>query len=235
MEASGFDMDNVSDGKAVGDRKAVSDGKAICDGKSVGDGKAICDGKAVSDGKAMGDAADGRLRETVVSRMVVARGLAISYERLLVELPGGASAQRDVIRHPGGCGVVAVDANGDVYLVRQHRVAIDKVTLEIPAGKLDAGELPLDCAMRELREETGVTASEIREIACIYTTPGFCDEALHIFLATGLSRGDSDPDEGEFVEAVRMPLAQLADMAMRGEIQDSKTVFGILYAARAML
>jgi ADP-ribose pyrophosphatase len=175
-----------------------------------------------------------RLRETVVGRETVADGHIIRYERLEVELPGGARAPRDLIRHPGASAVVPVDENGDVYLVRQHRVAIDKVTLEIPAGKLDAGEPPLACAERELREETGVAAREIREVACIYTTPGFCDEAIHIFLATGLSRGDAAPDDGELVDVVRMPLGRLAEMAMRGEIQDAKTAFGILYAARAL-
>ena len=178
--------------------------------------------------------ADARLLEEVVSREAVADGCIIKYERLTVALPGGARAVREAIRHPGACAVVPVDADGCVYLVRQHRVVVGKVTLEIPAGKLDAGEEPIACAKRELREETGVAARDIREIACIYTSPGFCDEAIHVFLATELSQGDAAPDEGEFVDVVRMPLARLADMVMRGEIQDSKTAFGILYAARAL-
>ena len=183
----------------------------------------------------MDGAADGRLRESIVGREAVAEGRIIKFEKLTVELPGGARAIRDFVRHPGACAVVPVDADGGVYLVRQHRVAIDEVTIEVPAGKLDAGEAPPACAARELREETGIVADDMREVACLYSTPGFCDEKIHIFLATGLRRGDAAPDEGELVDVVRMPLARLADMVMRGEVRDSKTAFGILYAARALL
>ena len=133
--------------------------------------------------------------------------------------------------HKGAAAVVPVFDNGDTLLVRQHRVAVDRVTLEIPAGKLDsASEDPLDCATRELREETGLSAERMTRLTTLLTTPGFCTEKIAVYLAQGLSQGDTHPDEDEFLGLVRLPLEEAFEMVMRGEICDSKTICGLMMA-----
>ncbi len=117
-----------------------------------------------------------------------------------VELPNGRVTGRDLVRHPGAAAVVALTETGKIVLVRQYRTAIDRVTVEIPAGKLDPGEDPLDCAKRELLEETGFSAGRIQYLTTIATTPGFCDEVIHIYMATGLTFSGANPDDDEFVE-----------------------------------
>ena len=121
--------------------------------------------------------------------------------------------------------------NGDTLLVRQHRVAVDRVTLEIPAGKLDSvNEDPLDCATRELREETGLSAERMTCLTTLLTTPGFCTEKIAVYLAQGLSQGDTHPDEDEFLGLVRLPLEEAFEMVMHGEICDGKTICGLMMA-----
>lgn len=127
--------------------------------------------------------------------------------------------------------MIALDQQGQVVLVRQHRVAIDQVTLEIPAGKLDSPtEDPFVCAQRELSEETGLTAEHWQKLTCLETTPGFCNERIHLYLATGLHQGNSHPDEDEFVDVVRMPLAQAVEQVMNGTFRDGKTALALLMA-----
>jgi ADP-ribose pyrophosphatase len=131
--------------------------------------------------------------------------------------------------------IVPVDAGKNVYLVRQFRAPLEKVTFEIPAGKLDkSGEDRLQAAKRELREETGFQAENWTKLTDLATTPGFCTEVISIYLATGLSAGETDFDEDEFLNLVKMPLSEADDMVMRGEICDSKTVCGILMATRVL-
>lgn len=132
----------------------------------------------------------------------------------------------------GAAAVVAIDDEGQVILVRQHRVAVGRQTLELPAGKLDSPEEdPLVCARRELSEETGLEAECWQPLTVLETTPGFCTERIHIWLATGLKQGDAHPDEGEFVALQRMPLSKAVELVMNGSIRDGKTVTGILMAA----
>ena len=172
--------------------------------------------------------------EALLSRETRYDGKVFRIESLSVRLPNGRTAGRDVLRHSGGACVVPVDAEGNVHLVRQYRVAIAQETLEIPAGKLEPGEAPLACAVRELREETGLSADRLEKLTAIHTTPGYSDEVLHIYLATGLTKSEACPDPDEFVTAVSHPLEECLRFVEDGTVTDSKTVVGILAAARRL-
>ena len=174
------------------------------------------------------------LREVIEKKVVLHKGKVVRFEELTITTPGGNSALRDIIRHPGGCVIVPVDDEGYIYLVRQYRVAFEKMMLEFPAGKLDPGEEPVICAARELVEETGFRATTLRRITSIYSSPGFCDEEIHVFIATGLIAGATDPDEDEFIEVVRYKLDELIALVMNGEIRDAKTVVGTLILEREL-
>jgi ADP-ribose pyrophosphatase len=137
-------------------------------------------------------------------------------------------AQRDVVRHPGAVAIVALTDDGRICLVRQYRTALGRVTVEIPAGKLDPGEDPLECANRELLEETGMRAERMAFLTTIATGVGFCDELIHMYMATGLSFAASDPDADEFINVDLVPLDELIDAVLDGRIEDCKTVTGAL-------
>ncbi len=174
--------------------------------------------------------AEGTLGETEVYR-----GRVFSVGERTVRLPDGRQAPREIVHHLGAAAVVPVDAQGRVTLVRQFRTAIGAVTLEIPAGKLDtAQENPLDCAHRELMEETGLAAERMELLTRLTPTPGYCTEVVNLYLATELSKGRMRLDEDEFLTVERMPLAEAADMVMRGELADAKTAVGILMASRKL-
>src|SRR5918996_4749365 len=138
----------------------------------------------------------------------------------------GSTAEREIVAHPGAVAVIAHDGE-TLYMVRQPREAVgEEALLELPAGKLDVeGETPLECARRELAEEVGVEADDWRELKRIYTSPGFAEELVHIFLATGLRQVGSNPDAEERLEVVRLPLAEL-DRAL-AECMDSKSLIGL--------
>lgn len=173
-----------------------------------------------------------RLTEKFLESKVVFPGVIIRLEHWQVELPNGDKAVREVACHPGASAVVALDDEGQVILVRQHRIAVGRITLEVPAGKLDsADEDPLLCAQRELSEETGLTAENWRKLTCMETTPGFCNERIHLYLATGLKQGDCHPDEDEFVDVTRMPLKEAVAKVMAGEIRDGKTALALMMAS----
>jgi ADP-ribose pyrophosphatase len=151
-----------------------------------------------------------------------------------VEYPSGNTTVREVARHAGGAVVVPVLDDGRVVLIRQHRYPLDEVIWELPAGKLDRGEDPLACAKRELEEETGYAASEWKLLNSIFTTPGFCDEVLHIYLARGLRQtpGGRRPEEGEESMTVHeVPFTEAVRMVSAMEIRDGKSICGILQAA----
>ena len=171
------------------------------------------------------------LREIPVSSESIFEGKILHVERWQVTCPNGSPAMREIVVHKGAAAVVPVYEDGTTILVRQHRVSVDRVTLEIPAGKLDsADEDPYDCAVRELEEETGLTADRFTLLTSLLTTPGFCTEKIGIYLAQGLHQGQTHPDEDEFLGLVRMPLDEAIAMVMRGEIRDSKTICGLLMA-----
>ena len=152
-----------------------------------------------------------------------------------VELHGGGRATREVCEHLGGVGILPLDAAGQVLLVRQFRYPFGELLLEIPAGKLDhgPGEDHYACGVRELREETGCTADEITYLGCIYPSPGFLTEVTHLYAARGLHAGEMQPDEGEFLELVRIPADELERRIAAGEIRDAKTV-AAMYRARLL-
>ncbi len=163
-------------------------------------------------------------------------GRVISLDVDTVRFPDGSSGELEMVRHPGASAVVPFlsDPAGDdpqILLIRQYRYAAEGYLYEIPAGRLDDGEDPRACAARELREETGCSAEKVEHLFTMYTTPGFTDEKIHLFMATGLTQGETAHEADEFVEMVPMPLSRVLAMIQQGEIQDSKTALGILYAA----
>ena len=171
------------------------------------------------------------LEEKRVSGETVYNGKIIKLEKDIARLPDGSEATREVVRHPGGVGVVTVDEDGYVYMVRQYRYPFGENTLEIPAGKLDGkDEDPRLAGIRELKEETGFTAKNFEFLGSFFATPGFCDEIIRIFLATDLTAGETDPDDDEFLECEKYKFDELMKMIEKGEIRDMKTVTGILLA-----
>lgn len=174
------------------------------------------------------DPRDAALAEVPVSEDVAWTGRIFNVDRLNVKLPDGRVAIRDVVRHPGAVAIVALTEDGRICLVRQYRTALGRVTVEIPAGKLDPGEDPLECANRELLEETGMEAEKIAFLTTIATSDGFCDELIHIYMATGLSFTQSSPDADEFINVDLVPLSELVDAVLDGRIEDAKTVVGAL-------
>ena len=163
-------------------------------------------------------------------------GRIINLDLDRVRFPDGSEGELEMVRHPGASAVVPLlsDPLGDnpqVLLIRQYRYAAEQFLYEIPAGRLDLGESPLECARRELREETGCDAQRVEPLTTIYTTPGFTDERIHLFLATGLVQGAAQREADEFIEAEPMPLSRALDLIRSGEISDGKTIIGLLYAA----
>lgn len=175
------------------------------------------------------------LIETYQDGKVVFDGKIIRLEHWTVKLPNGNLALREVACHPGASAVVALDEDGNVILVQQYRAPIGRLTLEIPAGKLDSAEEdPFECARRELSEETGLIAENWRKLTVLETTPGFCNERIHLYLATGLKQGETHPDEDEFVATTRMPLKDAVAKVMDGTFRDGKTALGIMMASAAL-
>lgn len=174
------------------------------------------------------DPLDEGLTERVDNEDVVFRGLVFDIDRLRVTLPNGRTAERDVLRHPGAVAIVAITEDGRICLVRQYRATLGRVTVEIPAGKLAPGEDPLDCAERELREETGMRAEKTAYLTTIATSVGFSDELIHIYMATGLTFVGSSPDTDEFINVDLVELPELIDAVLDGKIEDVKTIVGAL-------
>jgi len=157
-----------------------------------------------------------------------------------VRFPDGSTGQLELIRHPGAAAIVpcASDPPGadpTILLIRQYRYATGGQLWEIPAGTLDPGEDPEACARRELMEETGVTAARLQRLTSIWTTPGFTNEVIHLYLATGLTTGEPSRERDEFIEVVPQPLSRVLALIREGEIRDAKTVVAILYMAAFVL
>lgn len=174
------------------------------------------------------DPRDAGLAEHPLTEDVAWTGRIFNVNRLQVELPDGRRALRDVVRHPGAVAIVALTEEGRICLVRQYRTALGRVTVEIPAGKLSAGEDPLECANRELLEETGMVAEKMAFLTTIASSDGFCDELIHIYMATGLTFAKSSPDDDEFINVDLVEVSELIDAVLDGRIEDAKTVVGAL-------
>jgi ADP-ribose pyrophosphatase len=164
------------------------------------------------------------LTEERVEGRAVFKGRVVTVQLDTVKLPNGRLAEREVVNHPGGVAVLALDEGQNVTLVRQYRYPIGRLLLELPAGKLDPNEDHRVAAARELEEETGLQAREWTYLGYILASPGFCDEALHMYLAQGLTRAKRHPDEDEFLDVLSMPFAQLERQVMDATITDAKTV-----------
>lgn len=174
---------------------------------------------------------DTGLIETFSSRKTVWKGRAVNFVVDTVILPDGKKATREFLDHPGAVGVVPWLDEDTIVMVRQYRHPVFKVTLELPAGKLDKGENKLACVKRELAEETGYTATSIKPLINYWPTPAFANEVLHLYTATGLVPGKIHADEDEFIEAVHVPFKKALAMVLDGRIMDSKTVIAILASA----
>ncbi|EPR13332.1 NUDIX domain-containing protein [Ruminiclostridium papyrosolvens] len=163
------------------------------------------------------------------------KGNIIKVQNLTVSLPNGKEATRDIVLHPGASVVVPINEKGELYMVKQFRKPLDMTTLELPAGKLDsAGEDPKLCAERELMEETGLRAGKIEHLISIHTTPGFCNEVIHMYAATELTQGDSCTDEDEFLDVEKIHISKLVDMILNHEITDAKTIIGVMMAEKIL-
>ena len=153
-----------------------------------------------------------------------------------IRYPDGSEADVDIVRHSGASAVVPFlsDPEGEdpqILLLRQYRYAADGYLYELPAGRLDPGETPADCAARELKEETGCTAKQMEPLITMVTTPGFTDERIHLFMATDLTHGEHAREADEFADVIVMRLSEALELIQRGEIVDGKTALGLLYAA----
>ena len=163
-------------------------------------------------------------------------GRVINLDLDQVRFPNGKVGELEMIRHSGASAVLPflADPAGEdptILLIRQYRYAADGFIYEIPAGRLEAGEPPEQCAVRELREETGCTAAKMEHLYTMYTTPGFTDERIHLFVATGLERGESALEQDEFVEVVPTTMSAALRLIKDGTINDAKTALSILYVA----
>ncbi len=168
--------------------------------------------------------------EKTINSELTFKGKVLSLYNDEVRLPNGRISHREVVRHRGAVCVLPISEEGDVYLVNQYRYPVDCVLLEAPAGKLEAGENPDDCAVRELKEETGITAGRITSLGKMIVSPGYCDEIIYLYAAQELSYGEQHPDEDEFLEVCRIPLIKAREMILSGEISDAKTQLILLKA-----
>ncbi|WP_058485415.1 NUDIX domain-containing protein [Defluviitalea phaphyphila] len=155
------------------------------------------------------------------------KGKIISLVKDTIELPDGRTTTRDVVLHNGAAAIVPVDNQGNILFVRQYRHPAKEELIEIPAGTLEKGEDPLECAKRELEEETGYKASKFSYICSMYTAVGFCTEIIHIYLAKDLVKTNQNLDEDEFITIEKYSLKEAIDMIFHGIIKDSKTIAGI--------
>jgi ADP-ribose pyrophosphatase len=179
-----------------------------------------------------GDA--GMKSEETLSSETVFEGRVIGLRVDAVRLPNGRSGVREVVEHDESVVIVPVTGDGEVLLVRQYRYPVGEAILEAPAGGVDAGETPHECARRELREETGYDAGTLQSLGWFWVSPGFCTEKMHAFLAADLTHSPLEPDEDEAIETVALPARQAVERARSGDLHDSKTIAALLMAAPAL-
>lgn len=167
--------------------------------------------------------------EKTISTENIFDGKVIKVEIANIELPNGKTATREIVRHKGAVGILAITEENKIILVKQYRKALEQMIIEIPAGKLEINENPEACAIRELKEETGYTASNINFIHKFYTSPGFANELIYLYEARNLIKGEAKPDEDEFVEILELSLAEVDFLITSGQIVDAKTLVAVYY------
>lgn len=171
---------------------------------------------------------EGRIRGEKLGSEYIYQGKVVSLRVDSLKLPSGRISRREIVEHAPCVGIVALDPQGNVLLVRQMREAVGKELLEIPAGKLEPGENPSKCLERELQEETGYSAGKLESLGGFYTSPGFCSEYIHLYLASELRPSGRGPNPDEISEIVRIPLKQIPELISSGKVYDAKSVAGLL-------
>lgn len=171
--------------------------------------------------------------EKTVSTQQIFKGKIFDVSVDTVCLPDGKVATRELVKHPGGVCVVAYE-DEQIYLVKQYRKPYDELTIELPAGKLEYGEDHFDAGKRELLEEVGVTAKEFIYLGKAYSSPGFCSETIHVYLALDLEKKSQNLDDEEFLDVLKIPFSKAVEMVMNGEIYDGKTIIGILKSEKIL-
>jgi ADP-ribose pyrophosphatase len=170
-----------------------------------------------------------KYEEKTTQQNYIYKGRIINLRNDVVTLPNGKTAQREVVEHPGGVCVVALTSSDEeILLVSQFRYPYYEELLEIPAGKLSYGELPLECGKRELKEETGAVAAKYTDLGILYPSPGYCNEKIYMYLAENITFGEQQPDEDEFLDVVKMTLKDAVQMVLENKICDAKTQTAIL-------
>lgn len=172
--------------------------------------------------------------EKTVSSEHIFKGRIIDVKLDKVMMPNGELADREIVGHPGGVGIVAITDDNKIIMVKQYRKPLEKAIYEIPAGKLDPNEEVEVCGKRELLEETGATAEKFEYLGFMYPSPGFTDEVTHIYLATGLSFGNANPDDDEFLDIEFFDMATVKELILSNEINDGKTIMGFFKAVERL-
>lgn len=170
------------------------------------------------------------LTETVIGTQEIYKGKVVHLRVDTIRQPDGYESKREIIAHPGAVCVVPIREDGVVLLVRQFRLAAGQALLEVPAGTREGQEDPLACAQRELEEETGYRAAELRPLYTAYLAPGYSSELMYAYMATGLTLGQTNPDEGENLELVEVPVTEIESRVLSGEFADAKTIAALLMA-----
>ena len=168
------------------------------------------------------------------NRTMLFHGLVVDIEQFEVRIGKKGWHTYQIVRHPGGVGVLPLHDDGTITLIRQLRPAVGATLREIPAGRLQAGEDPAECGAREMAEETGLSARELVPLGCFYPSPGVFDEVIHLYLGTGLSQGKSQPEHYEEIATERMPIGEALRLAATGEIRDGKTIAALLRAGNVV-
>jgi len=172
------------------------------------------------------------LTETVIGTQEVYSGRVVHLRIDTIRQPNGFEGKREIVAHPGAVCVVPIRDDGMVLLVRQFRLAAGQALLEVPAGTREKGEDPRECALRELEEETGYQATDLQPLYTAYLAPGYSTELMYAYMATGLTLGKTNPDEGENVETVEIPITEIESRVLSGEFADAKTIAALLMATR---